>query len=291
MKNQTKVVLLGTGTPNPVPERSGPCVAVVVNDQSYLVDFGPGLVRQAQKAYRMGIDGLQARKLTRAFLTHLHSDHTVGYADLIYTPWVMTRDQPLQVFGPKGLKKMTEHILAAYEVDIHARKYGLEKANQEGIEVVANEISEGLIYKDDLVSVEAFLVDHPPFESYGYKFTTPDKIVVISGDTCPCDNLVKHAKECDILVHEVYSSQGIKGRTPQWQKYHTRVHTSSYDLGKIASEVQPGLLVLYHQLFMVTRDEATDESAIKKRTHEMIDEIKVHFTGHVVSGNDMDVFD
>ena len=291
MKSQTKVVLLGTGTPNPVPDRSGPCVAIVVNEQSYIVDFGPGVVRQAEKAHRKGIKGLQPKNLKRAFLTHLHSDHTVGYADLIYTPWVMERDEPLKVYGPKGLEDMTKHLLKAYEVDIDARQNGLEKANNEGIKVLATDISEGIVYEDDLVKVEAFLVQHPPFDAYGYKFTTPDKVVVVSGDTTPCENLVKHAAGCDILVHEAYSGQGINDKPAKWQKYHTNVHTSSYELGEIASRINPGKVVMYHQLFMVGNDETAADNVIENRVNEMISEVKEKFNGEVISGNDLDMFE
>lgn len=290
MKNQTKVVLLGTGTPNPVPERSGPCVAIVVEEQSYLVDFGPGVVRQAEKAHRKGIKELRPKNLKRAFLTHLHSDHTVGYSDLIYTPWVMERDEPLQVFGPKGTKNMTMHLMKAYEVDINARQNGLEKANSEGIKVIATDINEGLVYEDDLVKVDAFSVNHPPFEAYGYRFTTPDKIIVVSGDTTPCENLVKYAKGCDILIHEVYSGQGIKDKEPKWFKYHTNVHTSSHELGEIAAKVNPDLLIMYHQLFMVGSDESAADEIIERRVQEMISEVKEKFNGDVVSGNDLDIF-
>ena len=114
----TAVVLLGTGTPNADPDRSGPAVAVVVNGQPYLVDFGPGVVRRAAAASRSGVDALEVTNLTRAFVTHLHSDHTVGYADLIFTPWVLGRAVPLQVYGPKGLRAMTRHLTAAYREDI-----------------------------------------------------------------------------------------------------------------------------------------------------------------------------
>lgn len=91
----TKLVLLGTGTPNACPNASGPACAVVVDDRAYLVDFGPGVVRQASKAYYKGIDPLRPDLLTTAFCTHLHTDHTVGYADLIFTPWVLERSSPL----------------------------------------------------------------------------------------------------------------------------------------------------------------------------------------------------
>ena len=85
---ETKLVLLGTGTPNACPNASGPSTAVIVGDRSYLVDFGPGVVRQAAKAYQKGIDALRPDCLTVAFCTHLHTDHTAGYSDLIFTPWV-----------------------------------------------------------------------------------------------------------------------------------------------------------------------------------------------------------
>ena len=78
---ETKLVLLGTGTPNACPNASGPSSAVVVGDRAYLVDFGPGVVRQAAKAYQQGIDALRPDRLMIAFCTHLHTDHTAGYPD------------------------------------------------------------------------------------------------------------------------------------------------------------------------------------------------------------------
>ena len=96
---ETKLVLLGTGTPNACPNASGPASAVVVGDRAYLVDFGPGVVRQASKAYFAGIDALRPDLLCHAFCTHLHTDHTTGYPDLIFTPWVLERAQPLKVNG------------------------------------------------------------------------------------------------------------------------------------------------------------------------------------------------
>ena len=151
----TKLVLLGTGTPNACPNASGPACAVVVDDRAYLVDFGPGVVRQASKAYYKGIDPLRPDLLTTAFCTHLHTDHTVGYADLIFTPWVLERSSPLKVFGPKGLQRMTDHLLQAYAVDIDFRLHGFERANEVGYQVQVQEIQEGIIYRDERVQVEA----------------------------------------------------------------------------------------------------------------------------------------
>ena len=115
---RTKVVLLGTGNPVPLPDRSGPATAIVVDSVAYIVDLGPGVVRRATAAFDKGIAALEPVKLRVVFITHLHSDHTVGYADMIFTPWTMGRRFPLEVYGPKGLKAMTQHLLQAYRVDI-----------------------------------------------------------------------------------------------------------------------------------------------------------------------------
>ena len=149
----TQVVMLGTGTPNADPHRSGPCVAVVVNDTPYLVDCGPGLVRRAAAARLAGVTALGVGNLTRLFVTHLHSDHTAGYADLILTPAVHGRRERLQVYGPDGIQEMTDHILAAYEQDIYMRLYGLEGGDPESYRVDVHEIQPGIAYQDSNVTV------------------------------------------------------------------------------------------------------------------------------------------
>src|SRR5215471_5126323 len=122
---QTKVVLLGTGTPIPDPDRSGPATAIVVGDSAYLVDFGPGVVRRAMAAVLdKHITALEPANLKVAFVTHLHSDHTAGYSDLILTGWTSGRHTPLEVYGPTELQSMTEHILQAYRIDIETRTNG-----------------------------------------------------------------------------------------------------------------------------------------------------------------------
>ncbi len=118
---RTQLVLLGTGTPNADPERFGPAVAIVVDDVPYLVDFGPGVVRRAAAAFARGIKGLDPKLLRTAFVTHLHSDHTAGYPDLIFTPAVLARDAPLQVYGPPGIRTMTDHVMKAWAEDVDVR--------------------------------------------------------------------------------------------------------------------------------------------------------------------------
>lgn len=278
----TQVVLLGTGTPNADPLRSGPAVAIVVNDTPYLVDFGPGVVRQAaamSPSYGGTIAGLEVDRLEHAFLTHLHSDHTTGLPDLILTPWVLERDGPLQIFGPEGTEEMVQHVLKAYDADIKYRLYGLEPANNQGWRVDVHTVGEGLIFEDDNVRVEAFRVRHGTWpNAFGYRFTTPDRVIVISGDAAPDATLEEYAKDADILIHEVYSVEGFQRRDPYWQKYHSTNHTSSHELGELASRVQPKLLVLYHILFWG----ASEETVLK--------EVGEKYSGEVVLGNDLDVF-
>ena len=190
---RTKVVLLGTGTPVPDPDSSGPATAIVVGDSAYLIDFGPGVVRRSEAAVLdRGITQLEPGNLKVAFVTHLHSDHTAGYSDLIFTGWTSGRSTPLEVYGPAGLNSMTEHILQAYRIDIDTRTNpeGNQRAIADGWKVNAHEIRPGVIYKDANVTVTAFATKHA-MQSYGYRFDTPDRSIVISGDTNPTEERSK----------------------------------------------------------------------------------------------------
>lgn len=280
LAGQTRVVVLGTGTPNPDPERSGPAVAVVVNGTAYLVDAGPGVVRRAaEAATRHGIPGLGARHLGHVFLTHLHSDHTVGLPDVIHTGWVAEREAPLQVYGPAGTSLMVEHLQAAWADDIRIRTTGRQPHTADGWQVAAVEIAEGVVYRDSNVVVRAFRVPHPDWdEAYGYRFEAADRTVVISGDTGPSEAVVRACNGCDVLVHEVYSVQGFAGRTPDWQRYHIVAHTSTHDLADLAVRARPGLLVLYHQLYWGDDDAG------------LLAEVATRYPGRTVSARDLDIY-
>jgi ribonuclease Z len=277
--DKARVVLLGTGTPNAEPERSGPCTAVVVKGSAYIVDFGPGVVRRAAAAYNNGVKALKISNLKIAFCTHLHTDHTAGYPDLIFTPWVEGRDVPLEMYGPPGIKDMTEHILKAYEKDITVRLDGLQPSNSEGYKVNVHEIQPGIIYEDDNVRVKAFPVKHGAWDyAFGFRFETADRVIVISGDCVPGPEILENSKGCDVLVHEVYSAAGFAKRPPEWQKYHRHSHTSTHQLGKLAAQAKPGLVVLYHLL------------PWGATPREMVAEIKEFYDGRVVCGSDLDIY-
>ena len=275
----TKVVLLGTGTPIADPDRSGPSVAVVVDGFPYIVDFGPGVVRRAAAASHAGIEGLEVELLKRAFVTHLHSDHTAGYPDLILTPWVLGRTEPLEVWGPPGIEAMTRNIIEAYEQDIQVRSEGNQPSTDRGYEVIAHDIEPGTVHRDDRVTVKAFAVKHGAWKvAYGYRFDTKDRSVVISGDTVPVESIVESCDGCDLLVHEVYAQSGFEKRSREWQAYHSASHTSSTELAKIAARARPKLLVLYHQLLWGASRE------------EVLADIRSGFDGEVIYGSDLDVY-
>ena len=291
-KDSMRVVLLGTGTPNADPERSGPAVAVIVGEDAYIVDFGPGVVRQAARAFEMGERTLSPANLKYALCTHLHSDHTLGYSDLIFTPWVLGRKEPLKVWGPKGLQTMTDHLHAAYGRDLRERLEGKEPANPEGWKVEVEEIEGGVIHQKGELKIEAIPVLHGSFISFGYKFVTPERTIVISGDTAPCEELVEQAKGCDVLLHEAYYAKGWESRSDEWKAYHSTVHTSTLELGRMASRIQPKKLVLYHQLFMMDHqaEPETVQERIRLVEDEMLKEVQSCYNGQVISGKDMGVY-
>jgi len=268
----TRVILLGTGTPNPEPEHSGPAVAIVDGPHVYLVDCGAGVVRRAAQA------GIRMEQLTRAFVTHLHSDHTIGLPDLIFTPAVTGRLEALEIYGPRGVRAMTQHVMSAWREDMQIRLHGLEPAAPGGYVVHAHDVGPGEIYRDATARVVAIPVSHGSWKhAYAYRFEIGGKTIVISGDTTANERLIEAAKGCDILVHEVYSQKGWEGRTPEWRRYHAAFHTSGPELGKLAARVRPKKLVLYHELPMGQPPE------------EVLAEIRAYFDGGVIYGKDLDV--
>jgi ribonuclease BN (tRNA processing enzyme) len=283
----TRVVMLGTGTPRPDPNRSGPATAIIVNGTPYLIDFGAGVIRRTTAAFEKGVTalGFAGVNIKTAFLTHMHSDHTIGYPDLVFTPWVMGRNEPLDVYGPKGITAMTEHMLKAWQVDIEGRVNGLGSHDPEGCKVNAREIAPGVVHRDCNVTVTAFSVQHGEMvNSFGYRFDTPDRAIVISGDTTPTQTLLDHSRGCDVLIHEAYSMETHRRVSLRAQEYRRRHHTSSIELAKIANDVKPGLRVIYHRSNMGGPAESADSEQV------LLDEIRQSYAGCVVMGHDLDVF-
>ena len=279
---RTQIVLLGTGTPRPDPKRSGPATAIVVNGTAYLVDAGPGVVRRAQAAVDNGIKGLAVASLQTAFITHLHSDHTVGLPDLIFTSWVQGRHVPLQLYGPPGISEMAKHILLAWQADIDIRTKGLEQRDATGATVEAHDVKPGRIYQDANLAVTAFPVRHGDVPAYGYRFDTADRSVVITGDTSPSPEVIDNCRKCDVLIHEAYAEDYRPADMAGWLEYRAKHHTTTTQLGELAAKAQPGLLIVYHRGIGPAGREISDR--------RYLDEIGRTFKGRVVIGQDLEVY-
>jgi ribonuclease BN (tRNA processing enzyme) len=271
----TTIVLLGTGMPRPDPAAHGPATAIVVGQHVFLVDAGAGVERQLAAAH-LPINGVRA-----LFVTHLHSDHTLGYPDLILTSWVMGRRKPLEAYGPHGLADMTSAILDAWSEDIHIRITGLEHESPTGYQVHVHEIDPGVVYDSGGVRVTAIRVQHGSWpEALGYRFDTPDRSITVSGDTRPSEDLVRAAAGTDVLIHEVYPASRVapehRPGGESWPQYLHAFHTSDVELGALAARIKPKLLILYH----VVRMGASDEEILAGVR-------RGGFTGRVVIGKDL----
>lgn len=277
-----EIVFLGTGSPVPNADRQGPSLAIVAGGQAYLVDAGSGVVRQANSAFQRGIPALRPGELDIAFLTHLHSDHTLGLPDLILTPWVAERTKPLRLYGPGGTTEMAAHILEAFKEDIQVRTTGLERGNATGYKVEAHDVQPGDVYHDENVRVKAFLVKHGSWkEALGYRFDTGSKSIVVSGDTAPAGSIVEACAGCDALVHEAYAGSGsIKPSldVAQTLKYMSAFHTSAEELGDIAARAKPKMLILTHWMLL---GNATPDDLVR--------EIRNKYSGPIVIARDLDV--
>ena len=285
--SRTQIVMLGTGTPVPDPDRSGPAVAIVVDSVAYLFDAGAGVVRRAAAAGRNGVRAFATRtavgqpspRFDRLFLTHLHSDHTLGVSDVIFTPWIQGRRAPLDIYGPPGTRHLVTGILDANSEDIAERIAASGGPSPEGWKSVVHEITEGVVFQDSRIRVSAFQVPHAHWKyALGYRIETPDRTIVISGDTRANSNVAEQCHGCDVLIHEVYSDSGLMNMPPERQAYHTQAHTSATQLGDIATRSKAHLLILYHQLYFGAFEE------------KLLSEVRSRFSGRVVSAHDLDVY-
>ena len=202
---EIKVTLLGTGSPLPEMHRFGPSILVEAGGRKLLFDAGRGALQ------RLWQINMQWSNVEGVFLTHLHSDHVVGFPDLWLTGWLVSRrNVPLKVWGPRGTQKMMGYLEQAYEYDIRIRLYD-DRALPEGVVLLAEDISESVVDEVGGVKVTAFEVDHSPIKpAFGYRIDYAGRSVVLSGDTRVSDNLIRYAQGADLLIHEVVAPEAIQ---------------------------------------------------------------------------------
>lgn len=240
-----KVTLLGTGYPQPRMDRFGPSTLVEAGSEKFLFDCGRGA------AQRLAQINVSFADVSALFLTHLHSDHTVGIPDLWLTGWVQGRKVPFRVWGPTGTQQMMSHLERAYEFDIHIRRDVDEKLPAQGVVVVAKDIDQGVVYQSREVKITAFIVDHGPVKpALGYRIDYAGHSVVLSGDTRFSENLIRFSEGTDVLVHEVIDADAFRTQNPSFSPERVRIvvahHTTPEQAGTVFARVKPKLAVYSH---------------------------------------------
>lgn len=268
---EAELILLGTGYPRPHPETAGPATAVVVNGKVFVVDTGRNVTN------RLWATGYPLKDIRAVFLTHLHSDHISGLPDLFTTSWIFRRYTPLELYGPPGTKNVADAILRMFEVDIPIRRDLTELHAAEGAAINPREIYEDeIVFEDADIRITAFRVNHEPVKhALGYKFETRQKTIVISGDTRPSENLIKHAHGANILVHEAYLPEHFdRVDSKEVAENLKRYHTSATEAGEVAAAAGVNILVLTHLI-----PAGAEETFIARASK--------HFTGKIVVGRDL----
>lgn len=282
--SRTEIVTLGTGTPIPDPDRFGPATAIIVDSVAYLFDAGAGVVRRASAAGRAGVaiwapSGPRAQpnpRFEKIFITHLHSDHTLGLADAIFTPWIQGKRDPVDIYGPPGVGWLVSTILDGNGEDIQERVASAGGPSRDGWKAVAHEVDPGEVYRDARITVRAFRVPHSEWpNAYGYRIDTPDRSIVISGDTRESAAVSDACNGCDVLIHEVYSDSGFTTVPAARQPYHAAAHTPATAVGRVAAKGRAKMVLLTHVLFFG----ATEDRILR--------EVRSTYAGPVVIARDL----
>jgi len=283
-----KLTLLGTGVPVPDPNRRGPSQVFEIGNESILVDCGAGALHRFVEAGFVEAGGRELRLPLRCIsLTHLHSDHITGLADFLWAGWVMGWwTEPPLFAGPPGTAAMFDHLIEAFAYDIKVRSYA-DLLETGGPAPRVEEIEEGYATEGDGWRLTAFRVDHAPVdEAFGFRLDAEAGSAVISGDTCYCENLVRHAQGVDLLVHEAYWRPALLERitlastAAQRMRAETiaRYHTPAEDAGRAAAKAEVDHLVLTHLLLG------------KGTPQNLLQDIAPHYSGTVTVGEDLRSF-
>jgi ribonuclease BN (tRNA processing enzyme) len=279
---RTELVLLGTGGgPRPNPVRYSPSSALLIDGMPIVIDCGNGVSRQLVLA------GIPLASLKYIFITHHHSDHISELGALLLLSWASGLNEPIHVFGPPPLEASIAAAFEQYRFDIETRVSDEGRPDLRLLVEVHEFDTGGVVHESELFKATAARNNHPPIEqSYAYRFDTPDRSVVFSGDTTYDKNVIALAKGADILVHEVLYTPGIESilqkvsNAAGLRKHLLASHTPVEDLGRIAREAGVKSLVLNH--IVPTEIEEFDELSIKS--------IQKEFSGEVIVGRDLDRF-
>ncbi len=277
---RTRLILLGTGGgPRPSTQRWSTSQVIVANGVPYVIDCGNGV------AIRLTEAGVPLASLRHVFVTHHHSDHNADYGNLLLLAWTAGLRTRIDTWGSSPIAKITRLFFEMNAYDIETRIADEGRVPLLPL-VNVHEMSQGgLVVKDENVTVTAALVDHPPVvPAFAYRFDTPSRSIVISGDTNRSDNLINLAKGADILVHEalwVPAVDRLVAMIPNastLKKHIIDSHTSVEDCGRVAAAAGVKTLVLSH---IVPKGDPSI-------TDQMwIEAARTHFKGQIIVARDL----
>lgn len=274
---RVRVVLLGTkGGPTPGPLRAAPATLIQIDSQGWVVDCGNGVANQLAKA-RVPLDSL-----ARIFVTHNHSDHMADVGTLIELAWSSGLTTPVTVHGPPPIKQILRDQLAAYAYDIEVRIREEGRIPLAPLVSVDERATPGVVVRDGGTTVTSCLVDHETVApAFAYRFDTPERSIVISGDTRYSGNLVALAKGADLLIHEAIYAPAIPKmageNAPTLADHLRRSHTSAEEVGLVAARAGVKKLVLSH--LVPGGPQVTDAMWLAA--------VRTNFAGEVVVGRDL----
>jgi ribonuclease BN (tRNA processing enzyme) len=276
----THLVLLGTrGGPRVSLERANPSNLVVVDGEKFLVDCGHGVTRRLLEA------GVEPAGLRKILITHHHSDHTLELGPLLYNAWVGGLRAPIDVYGPPPLRAVIAGSFSAMAYDIGIRIADEGRQDPRGLVRVHEFTEPGLVLEAGSVRITSALVRHPPLEHcFAYRFDTPGRSIVLSGDTTYSPELIALARGADVLLHEVLHPDGLdrlvarNANAARLRQHLLASHTTTEQVGHVAAEAGVGMLVLNH--FVPGEDALLTE-------HDWLAAPRRDFSGPVVMGRDL----
>lgn len=245
MGSTIRIVMLGTGAALVDPDRGHSGIVLSVEGRHYLLDIGHGTTRQLVRA------NVDPSTVNNVFISHLHFDHIEDTAYFVISTWMSNRAEQLHIHGPPGTQGFVDHLLekGAFQADIRARAQYKQRADTlEMVRPVVHEFGPGPILDDGVVKVRADYVDHIPSEilhCFGFRVEVAGKVIAFSGDTKPCEAMVRLAKDADLLIHEcTFPEEALEFR--KRTNIGTYAHTSPTELGRLATRASVKSLVATH---------------------------------------------
>ena len=259
------ITFLGTGNPRPNIDKLGPSVLIKVKNEEIMLDVGRGAT------LRLTQIGNNYSQIDNIYISHLHFDHIIGIPDFWLTSNLWQKKTDTNIFGPIGIKKFCDGVRKSFSKDIEYRYSGNNYSK-----IICSNYSEKKVIKNNFLTVISFENDHGHIDySHGFKVLYKNKSIVYSGDTTYSKEVVKNAKNCDILIHEIIAATKKIHDNNKKLRGVISTHTNISQLIKVLNEANPKLTILNHALLFGVSEEY------------VLNEVKKSYDGNVIFSKDL----